>query len=189
MLGVILKKKPDEKPWNQRLRTSLHCALIALTAVGISCLYGFLDDGVATVLVVGAPVRRGDRLYNCALAIADGRLLGVVPKSYLPNYREFEALYAGAIPVVDVDPGAGRKDFWATIPHAPVTYPKHFRKWTRVCESNERRCFAPNRAAGAEPAGQPSAVPHPGDTRRAARRGGLQHQPAVQARAGRQPLL
>ena len=66
------------------------------------------------------------------------------------NYREFEALYAGAIPVVDVDPGAGRKDFWATIPHVPVSYPKHFRKWTRVCESNERRCFAPNRAAGAE---------------------------------------
>ena len=31
-----------------------------------------------------------------------------------------------------------------------VNYPKHFRKWTRVCESNERRCFAPNRAAGAE---------------------------------------
>ena len=66
------------------------------------------------------------------------------------NYREFEALYAGAIPVVDIDAGAGRKEFWATIPHIPVTYPKHFRKWTRVCESNERRCFAPNRAAGAE---------------------------------------
>ncbi|WP_459789041.1 NAD(+) synthase [Alteriqipengyuania sp. 357] len=45
--------------------------------------------GLTTVLVIGAPVRRGARLYNCALAIADGRLLGVVPKSYLPNYREF----------------------------------------------------------------------------------------------------
>ena len=66
------------------------------------------------------------------------------------NYREFEALYAGAIPVVDIDAGAGRKAFWATIPHIPVSYPKHFRKWTRVCESNERRCFAPNREAGAE---------------------------------------
>ena len=59
-------------------------------------------------------------------------------------------MYAGAIPVVDIDAGAGRKEFWATIPHVSVTYPKHFRKWTRVCESNERRCFAPNRAAGAE---------------------------------------
>lgn len=45
--------------------------------------------GLTTVLVIGAPVRRGHRLYNCALAIANGRLLGAVPKSYLPNYREF----------------------------------------------------------------------------------------------------
>ncbi|KXU31076.1 NAD(+) synthase [Sphingobium sp. 22B] len=41
------------------------------------------------VLLIGAPLRRGGRLYNCALVIADGRLLGVVPKSYLPNYREY----------------------------------------------------------------------------------------------------
>src|SRR3954454_3455075 len=42
-----------------------------------------------TVLVVGAPLRRSGRLYNSALAIARGRILGVVPKSYLPNYREY----------------------------------------------------------------------------------------------------
>ena len=41
------------------------------------------------VLLVGAPLRRAGRLYNCALAIARGRLLGVVPKSFLPNYREY----------------------------------------------------------------------------------------------------
>ncbi|AMK19740.1 MULTISPECIES: NAD(+) synthase [Sphingobium] len=41
------------------------------------------------VLLVGAPVRRNGRLYNAALVIAGGRLLGVVPKSYLPNYREY----------------------------------------------------------------------------------------------------
>src|SRR6185503_7327343 len=41
------------------------------------------------VLVVGAPVRRNGRLYNCAVAIAKGRILGVVPKSFLPNYREY----------------------------------------------------------------------------------------------------
>jgi NAD+ synthase (glutamine-hydrolysing) len=44
---------------------------------------------LSPVLLIGAPLRRGDRLYNCALAISRGRLLGVVPKSYLPNYREF----------------------------------------------------------------------------------------------------
>ncbi len=45
--------------------------------------------GLMPVLVVGAPLRWGHRLYNCALAIHRGALLGVVPKSYLPNYREF----------------------------------------------------------------------------------------------------
>jgi len=44
---------------------------------------------LAPVLVLGAPLRRGDRIYNCACVIAGGELLGVVPKSYLPNYREF----------------------------------------------------------------------------------------------------
>ena len=42
-----------------------------------------------TTLVVGAPLRLGDRLYNCALVIQGGRVRGVAPKSYLPTYREF----------------------------------------------------------------------------------------------------
>lgn len=41
------------------------------------------------VLVVGAPLRFGHRIYNCAVVIHRGRVLGVVPKSYLPTYREF----------------------------------------------------------------------------------------------------
>lgn len=45
--------------------------------------------GLSPVALIGAPLRHNGRLYNCALAIADGVLLGVVPKSYLPNYREF----------------------------------------------------------------------------------------------------
>jgi len=44
---------------------------------------------LSPVLLVGAPLRHEGRLYNCALVIAAGRLLGVVPKSFLPNYREF----------------------------------------------------------------------------------------------------
>lgn len=42
-----------------------------------------------TVLVVGAPLRHRNRLYNCAVVIHRGRILGVAPKSYLPTYREF----------------------------------------------------------------------------------------------------
>jgi NAD+ synthase (glutamine-hydrolysing) len=41
------------------------------------------------VLVVGAPLRHRNRIYNCAVVVHRGRILGVVPKSYPPNYREF----------------------------------------------------------------------------------------------------
>jgi len=41
------------------------------------------------VLVVGAPLAHGNRVYNCAVVIHGGRVLGVAPKSYLPTYREF----------------------------------------------------------------------------------------------------
>lgn len=41
------------------------------------------------VVVVGAPLRNGNRLYNCAVVLHRGRVLGVAPKAYLPTYREF----------------------------------------------------------------------------------------------------
>jgi NAD+ synthase (glutamine-hydrolysing) len=40
-------------------------------------------------LVVGAPLRVGHQLFNCAFVVAGGAVRGVVPKSYLPNYGEF----------------------------------------------------------------------------------------------------
>ncbi|MCB0881450.1 MAG: NAD(+) synthase [Thermoleophilia bacterium] len=44
---------------------------------------------LGTVLVVGAPLGVGNRLFNCAVVIHRGRVLGVAPKSYVPTYREF----------------------------------------------------------------------------------------------------
>lgn len=44
---------------------------------------------VTTMLVVGAPLVVRNRVVNAALAIRRGTVLGVVPKAYLPNYREF----------------------------------------------------------------------------------------------------
>jgi len=41
------------------------------------------------VLLVGAPLRFEGKLFNCALVIYRGQVLGIVPKSFLPNYREF----------------------------------------------------------------------------------------------------
>jgi len=44
------------------------------------------------VSIVGAPLRIDGLLYNCAAVICRGQILGVVPKSYPPNYREFYEL-------------------------------------------------------------------------------------------------
>jgi NAD+ synthase (glutamine-hydrolysing) len=48
-----------------------------------------VSAGLLPVLVVGAPVRHGHRIYNAAVVIHRGVVLGVAPKSYLPTYREF----------------------------------------------------------------------------------------------------
>jgi NAD+ synthase (glutamine-hydrolysing) len=47
------------------------------------------SSGLNIIAVVGMPLRVDDRLYNCAVVLHRGRVLGVIPKSYLPNYREF----------------------------------------------------------------------------------------------------
>jgi hypothetical protein len=44
---------------------------------------------LGTLILAGLPLRVDDRLFNCAVALQRGRVLGVVPKTYLPNYREF----------------------------------------------------------------------------------------------------
>ena len=44
----------------------------------------------ASLAVVGLPLCLNGSVYNCAVVIQAGRILGVVPKSYLPNYGEFE---------------------------------------------------------------------------------------------------
>lgn len=41
------------------------------------------------ISIVGLPVVVGDLLLNCAAIIQHGKILGLVPKTYLPNYREF----------------------------------------------------------------------------------------------------
>ena len=45
--------------------------------------------GLLPAIIVGAPLRDGSRLYNCAVVIQGGVVRGVAPKSYLPTYREF----------------------------------------------------------------------------------------------------
>lgn len=44
---------------------------------------------LAPLLIVGAPLKIEQKLFNCAVVLHRGRILGITPKTYLPNYREF----------------------------------------------------------------------------------------------------
>lgn len=48
-------------------------------------------EGIDTLIFIGAPLRDASRtkLYNCAVAISNGKILGIAPKTYIPNYGEF----------------------------------------------------------------------------------------------------
>lgn len=47
------------------------------------------SEGLFPILIVGATIRSRTSIFNCAVLIHRGQILGVVPKSFLPNYREF----------------------------------------------------------------------------------------------------
>ncbi len=61
--------------------------LDAVEAAVLAVAAGTVD--LLPVVVVGAPIRHGNRVLNAAVVIHGGRVLGIAPKSYLPTYREF----------------------------------------------------------------------------------------------------
>ncbi len=63
-------------------------AIIAATDQGLGTILA-ASAKLRPLLLVGAAVQHNQRLYNCAVAIHRGQLLGVVPKVFLPNYREY----------------------------------------------------------------------------------------------------
>ncbi|HEX3538205.1 MAG TPA: NAD(+) synthase [Stellaceae bacterium] len=83
------------------------------------------------VFVVGAPLRHRGRLYNCAVAIHRGRVLGIVPKIFLPNYREFyerrhftsgEAVRGMSMRVASQEPPFGIDLLFEAGGEAPFTF-------------------------------------------------------------------
>ena len=91
--------------------------------------------GLLPAIVVGAPLREGSRLYNCAVVIQGGAVRGVVPKSYLPTYREFyekrhfadgggaasarRIALRGVRDGAGADPAVGSRDDGARVPFGP----------------------------------------------------------------------
>ena len=63
------------------LQRAAEAALAKVVAEGAKAFRG--------IAVVGLPLAIDGQLFNCAAVFADGDLLGVIPKSYLPNYKEF----------------------------------------------------------------------------------------------------
>lgn len=41
------------------------------------------------ISILGMPLRHDNQLFNCAVVITKGKILGVIPKTYIPNYQEF----------------------------------------------------------------------------------------------------
>jgi NAD+ synthase (glutamine-hydrolysing) len=93
-----------------RRASEMHAAVVLFPELGISAysnedlfhqdaLLDACRDAVARiaaasrkllpVIIVGAPLRFHGRLFNCGVVIYRGEILGIIPKSYLPNYREF----------------------------------------------------------------------------------------------------
>ncbi len=66
----------------------LQDTLLDAVEAGVAAILAGSRD-LLPVILFGAPLRHRGRVYNCALAVHRGRLLGVVPKVHLPNYREF----------------------------------------------------------------------------------------------------
>lgn len=92
---------------------------------------------LATVMLVGAAIPRNGRLYNCALAIARGKILGVVPKTFLPNYREFYEkrwFASGAgLTGMEIDLAGQRVPFGTDLLFAASDLP-HFVFHAEICE-------------------------------------------------------
>src|SRR5437764_5804790 len=58
----------------------------------LAALGHVVEDGAAIfsgVAVLGMPLAVDDQVFNCAAVLHRGRILGVVPKSFIPNYKEF----------------------------------------------------------------------------------------------------
>ena len=93
--------------------------------------------GLRPVLLVGAALERNGRLYNCAVAIARGRVLGVVPKTFLPNYREYyeKRWFASGMGLtgLDIRLGDGCVPFGTDLIFAADDLP-HFVFHAEICE-------------------------------------------------------
>ena len=97
------------------------------------------------LIVFGAPLRRRNRIYNCAVVAHRGHVLGVIPKSYPPTYREFyegRQLASGVGERGEIGVAGADAPFGRTCSSPPMTSPG----WSSTPKS-ARTCGSPSRRA------------------------------------------
>lgn len=78
-------------------------------------------EALDMVIIVGVPMAYQSGVYNCAAVLQKGKILGLVPKTYLPNYREFydKRYFASSVTLQGADHYVSLKD------HPPVPLAPH----------------------------------------------------------------
>ncbi|MES2054811.1 MAG: NAD(+) synthase [Pseudomonadota bacterium] len=117
----------DDLHLQDALHTATEDALAAVVAASAK---------LHPVLLIGAALPRNGRLYNCAVVIARGRILGVVPKTFLPNYREYYEkrwFASGAGMSGDIDVAGQTVPFGTDLIFAASDLP-HFIFHAEICE-------------------------------------------------------
>ena len=114
----------------------LQAALQQATRDALAAIVAASRD-LKPVLLVGAPLERNGRLYNSAVVIARGRVLGVVPKTFLPNYREYyeKRWFASGVGLtgLTIDLNGETVPFGADLIFAATDLP-HFILHAEICE-------------------------------------------------------
>lgn len=99
---LIIKKAKEAAAEETDILILPELCLTAYTCGDLFLNDGILDDVEKSIdeitektkelnllLAYGAPLRKGNSLYNCAVLSVAGKIIGVVPKSFVPNYSEF----------------------------------------------------------------------------------------------------
>lgn len=87
--GVDLAVFPELSVTGYTCGDLFHSSLLLEASDAAVRQIALATGGLPLTVVAGAPVRLGNALYNCGIVAAGGKVLAVIPKTYLPNYNEF----------------------------------------------------------------------------------------------------
>ena len=89
-----------------------------LQKAALEGLLRIAQENCPTVCIIGLPIEANGRLFNCAAAVQGGRILGIVPKTHLPNYQEYYErrwFASGANVRIEVEIGGQKIPFGADL--------------------------------------------------------------------------